>query len=68
MSSPSEAASPPDAETTPSRGAYDLYPLLAAQFAEVFERPGAAADGGSLVYLTGEQVVSRLNRTLGLEG
>jgi hypothetical protein len=52
----------------PSGGPYDLYPLLAAQFAEVFERPGAAADGGSLLYLTGDQVISRLNRTLGLEG
>jgi hypothetical protein len=53
----------------PSTGAgpHDPYHVLAAEFTETFERPGAS-HGESLVYVTGEQVISRLNRTLGFEG
>jgi hypothetical protein len=50
MSSPSDAPSTPAPSTSaPSAGPYQLYPLLAAEFPEVFERPGAAGEGGSPV-------------------
>jgi hypothetical protein len=56
-----------DSEHPMEAGSHDPYYVLAAEFTETFERPGAS-NGESLVYVTGEQVVSRLNRTLGFEG
>ena len=52
-------------DTTPSD---DTYAKLSAPFDVVYQRPGSADSGGGLMYVTGEQVASRLNQVLGVGG